>query len=107
MNAVEIEQMSNADGSNTHEVISELFRAMYTPIKDGGAANLPRWADVFPYVNGGLFSGRTDAPVFSRTASDILSGHYRSLCMRGRAVRPDAYAQNIATMFGGPTSFII
>jgi hypothetical protein len=63
-----IEQMSARDSSNTHEVIGELFRAMKTPIKDRAAANLPRWADVFPYVNGGLFSGRTDVPRFSRIA---------------------------------------
>ncbi|WP_419186987.1 type IIL restriction-modification enzyme MmeI, partial [Candidatus Halocynthiibacter alkanivorans] len=68
-----IQQMSNADGSNTHEVISELFRAMDTPIKDRATANLPRWADTFPYVNGGLFSGRTDVPRFSRIAQRYLT----------------------------------
>lgn len=51
-----VEQMANRDGSNTHEVISVLFRAMNTPIKDRATANLPRWADAFPYVNGGPFS---------------------------------------------------
>jgi hypothetical protein len=50
-----IEQMS--DASNTHEVIGALFRAMNTPFKDRAAAKLRPWADVFPYVNGGLFSG--------------------------------------------------
>jgi hypothetical protein len=52
-----IEQMSARDSSNTHEVIGELFRAMNTPIAQRATAKLPRWADVFPYVNGGLFSG--------------------------------------------------
>jgi hypothetical protein len=36
------------------------------------AAKLQRWADVFPYVNGGLFSGRLDVPRFSRTARSYL-----------------------------------
>jgi MmeI, DNA-methyltransferase domain/MmeI, target recognition domain/MmeI, N-terminal domain/MmeI, helicase spacer domain/MmeI, C-terminal domain len=65
-----IEQMS--DASNTHEVIGALFRAMNTPSKDRAAANLPRWADVFPYVNGGLFSGSLDVPGFSRIARSYL-----------------------------------
>lgn len=67
-----IEQMSARDSSNTHEVISELFRAMDTPIKKRASAALPRWADVFPYVNGGLFSGSTDVPRFSKIARSYL-----------------------------------
>jgi hypothetical protein len=69
---VTIEQMSSRDSSNTHEVIGELFRAMNTKIEDRVAANLPRWANVFPYVNGGLFSGSLDAPRFSRIARSYL-----------------------------------
>lgn len=67
-----IEQMSARDASNTHEVIAELFRAMNTKIADRAAADLPRWADVFPYVNGGLFGGSPDAPRFSRIARSYL-----------------------------------
>ena len=67
-----VTQMSDKDSANTHEVISELFRAMNTKIEDRGAANLPRWADCFPYVNGGLFLGSTDAPKFSRIARSYL-----------------------------------
>jgi hypothetical protein len=67
-----IEQMSARDSSNTHQVIAELFRAMNTPIPDRAGATLPRWADAFPYVNGGLFSGSTDVPRFSRIARSYL-----------------------------------
>lgn len=67
-----VEQMSAKDSSNTHEVIGELFRAMNTKIEDRAAANLPRWANVFPYVNGGLFSGSMDVPCFSRIARSYL-----------------------------------
>lgn len=67
-----IEQMSARDSLNTHKVIGELFRAMNTTIEDRKSANLPRWADVFPYVNGGLFSGDTDVPRFSRIARSYL-----------------------------------
>ncbi len=67
-----IEQMSARDSSNTQEVIGALFRAMNTKIEDRESANLPRWADVLPYVNGGLFSGRMDVPRFSRIARSYL-----------------------------------
>jgi hypothetical protein len=67
-----IEQMSARDSSNTHEVIGELFRAMKTKIEDRERAKIPRWADTFPYVNGGLFSGSLDVPRFSRIARSYL-----------------------------------
>jgi hypothetical protein len=67
-----IETMSAKDSSNTHEVISELFRAMNTKPPERAAAGIPRWADGFPYVNGGLFSGSTDVPRFSRIARSYL-----------------------------------
>ena len=68
-----IDRMSNRDGTNTHEVISEIFRAMNVATKDRASADLPRWADAFPYVNGGLFSGSTEVPRFSKIAQRYLS----------------------------------
>jgi excisionase family DNA binding protein len=41
-------------------------------IADRGAASLRPWADAFPYVNGGLFSGSLDVPRFNRTARSYL-----------------------------------
>ncbi|WP_255440746.1 DNA methyltransferase [Paracoccus sp. MC1854] len=67
-----IDQMSAKDGANTHEVISAVFQAMNTKVADRAAAGTPRWADRFPYVNGGLFSGNTDVPRFSRIARSYL-----------------------------------
>jgi hypothetical protein len=67
-----VEQMSERDSSNTHEVIGELFRAMNTPIAKREAADIRLWATAFPYVNGGLFSGSLDAPRFSRIARSYL-----------------------------------
>ncbi len=71
-----VEQMSDRDATNTHEVIEAIFRAMNTPVKHDGnpddryrkAAKIPRWADGFPYVNGGLFGGDFSVPRFSRIA---------------------------------------
>jgi len=67
-----VEKMSDRDSSNTHEVIGELFRAMNTPIADREAAGVARWANPFPYVNGGLFSGDLSVPRFSRIARSYL-----------------------------------
>ena len=67
-----IDQMSEKDSSNTNWVISELFRSMNTKIANRTASGLRPWADVFPYVNGGLFSGDTDVPRFSRIARSYL-----------------------------------
>ncbi|MDG1448672.1 MAG: lactate dehydrogenase, partial [Ascidiaceihabitans sp.] len=67
-----ISQMSEKDSSNTHDVISELFRAMNTKPEDHLAAGIARWANVFPYVSGDLFSGGTDVPKFSKIARSYL-----------------------------------
>jgi len=67
-----IEQMSARDSSNTHFVIGEIFRAMKTEIEARGAAQLRPWANQFPYVNGGLFSGSLDVPRFSKIARSYL-----------------------------------
>ncbi|MBU6993530.1 class I SAM-dependent DNA methyltransferase [Ferrovum myxofaciens] len=63
-----VAQMSAKDSTNTHEVIGTLFLAMNTRRENRAAAKIPRWADDFPYVNGGLFSGSMDVPKFSKIA---------------------------------------
>ncbi|WP_375449400.1 class I SAM-dependent DNA methyltransferase [uncultured Devosia sp.] len=75
-----VEQFTERDGTNTHAVIGAIFTAMNTPTQHHGApdgrhrkaAGLRPWADAFPYVNGGLFSGSTDVPRFSRIARSYL-----------------------------------
>lgn len=67
-----IEQMSARDSSNTHDVISEMFRAMNTKLAERESSGLRPWANNFPYVNGGLFSGSTDVPRFSKIARSYL-----------------------------------
>jgi hypothetical protein len=76
----EVQKMSEADSSNTHEVISHIFLAMNTPTQHAGkpdnryreAAGIRLWANRFPYVNGGLFSGSTEVPRFSKIARSYL-----------------------------------
>jgi MmeI, DNA-methyltransferase domain/MmeI, target recognition domain/MmeI, N-terminal domain/MmeI, helicase spacer domain/MmeI, C-terminal domain len=87
-----IEQMSARDSSNTHEVIGEMFRAMNTPIAQRATAKLPRWADVFPYVNGGLFSGSPAVPRFSRIARSYFL-HIGGLDWR--RINPDIFGSMI------------
>ena len=70
-----LQKMTAPDGSNTHDVLGEIFRAMdiHTDERDGG--ELPSWASKFPYVNGGLFAGSSDTddvPAFTRTARSYL-----------------------------------
>ena len=67
-----VEQISARDSSDTHHVISEVFRAMDTKLVDRAGANIPRYANGFPYVNGQLFSGSTETPRFSRIARSYL-----------------------------------
>lgn len=67
-----IETMSDSKSTNTHKVISETFRAMDVKTKDRENADLPRWANGFPYVNGGLFTDNVDVPKFSRIARKYL-----------------------------------
>jgi hypothetical protein len=67
-----VAKMSAGDSSNTHGVIETLFRAMNMSPGERAAASIPRWADVLPYVNGGLFSGKLDVPTFSRIARAYL-----------------------------------
>lgn len=67
-----VSDMSESNASNTHEIIAEIFRAMNTKIKEREEAGIARWANSFPYVNGGLFSGSTEVPKFSKLARSYL-----------------------------------
>jgi hypothetical protein len=89
-----IEQMSERDGSNTHEVMSEIFRAMNIKIAERATAQprLRSWADQFPYVNGGLFSGTTDVPRFTRMARTYLI-HAGNL--NWKQINPDIFGSMI------------
>lgn len=87
-----IEEMSERDGSNTHEVMAEIFRAMDTKPADRPAANFRPWAVKFPYVNGGLFADRNDVPRFTRMARSYLI-HAGNL--NWREINPDIFGSMI------------
>jgi hypothetical protein len=87
-----VEKMSERDSSNTHQVISEIFRAMDTKIADRPSAKMPRWADAFPYVNGGLFSGSVEVPRLSKISRSYLL-HIGSL--EWMKINPDIFGSMI------------
>ena len=67
-----VDQMSESDGSNVHEIIEQIFKVMDIKVEDRDSQDIPRWAASFPYVNGELFSGNTEVPVFSKIARSYL-----------------------------------
>jgi hypothetical protein len=67
-----LEQMSDSQSGNTHEILCELFRAMDLKSEDREAANIKNWANGFPYVNGGMFAGGAECPKFGRIARSYL-----------------------------------
>ncbi len=87
-----VAQMSAADGSNAHEVLSEVFRAMATPLEDRERLGIRSWANVFPYVNGGLFSGSVEVPRFNKIARSYLL-HVGSLDWK--KINPDIFGSMI------------
>jgi hypothetical protein len=87
-----IAQMGARDASDTHLVMAEIFRAMDTKPAAREAASIKRYADVFPYVNGLLFSGDTDCPRFSKASRSYLL-HIGSLDWK--RINPDIFGSMI------------
>ena len=89
-----IEQMSERDGSNTHEVLQAIFRAMNIRVAERANAEdrLPNWANGFPYVNGGLFSGSTEVPRFTRMARTYL---IHAGTLNWKQINPDIFGSMI------------
>jgi hypothetical protein len=92
-----VDQMSQRDGTNTHEVLGAVFRAMNTKVGERHFTSpdqpkLPNWANGFPYVNGGLFSGSTDVPRFTSIARTYLLAAGR---LKWREINPDIFGSMI------------
>jgi hypothetical protein len=89
-----VEQMSEKGGANTHAVLESIFRAMNIKgaVRTQAEPRLPNWANGFPYVNGGLFSGSTEVPRFTRMARTYLL-HAGSL--KWREINPDIFGSMI------------
>jgi hypothetical protein len=89
-----LHKMTDSQSGNTHEVLGELFRAMATDTRDckRAAAGIKAWADVFPYVNGGLFDVAGDCPRFSRIARSYL---LRAGELNWKEINPDIFGSMI------------
>lgn len=89
-----VDQISERDGSNTDAVLETIFKAMNIRVADRSSAEprLPSWADRFPYVNGGLFSGSTAVPRFSRMSRTYLM-HAGKL--NWKQINPDIFGSMI------------
>jgi hypothetical protein len=87
-----LEKMSDPDGSNIHHVMETVFRALNMAIEARAKAKLPRWAEAFPYVNGGLFAGSTEVPRFTKLARAFLISIGR---LEWRKINPDIFGSMI------------
>lgn len=80
-------------GEEAREVIITAFNAMNRP-KDK-RSELPAWAGELEYVNGGLFAGSIDSPVFDVTAYRYL----RDACNEDwREINPDIFGSMIQSV---------
>jgi len=87
-----IQKISDPDASNTHDVISEIFRAMDTKLENREKETIKVWGKKFPYVNGQLFSGSTEVPKFTKIARSYLL-HVGSLDWK--QINPDIFGSMI------------
>ncbi|TDB33475.1 class I SAM-dependent DNA methyltransferase [Stenotrophomonas sp. TEPEL] len=87
-----VDRMSAPDGSNTDAVLGTLFTAMNLKSDDRPSTGLHGWALAFPYVNGGLFSGSTEVPRFTRAARSYL---LRIGELNWRQINPDIFGSMI------------
>lgn len=67
-----VQKMSAGDGTDTHQIIGEIFRAMDIKQENRAAYKVKNWATKFPYVNGNLFSGSIETPKFTKIARSYL-----------------------------------
>lgn len=88
------------DGSDLHTYLDTLFEVMNTPRSNltgfknlqGLNNSLPAYLEAFPYVNGGLFRNRHQAPVFTRRSRQAIidSGE-----LDWAAINPDIFGSMI------------
>lgn len=90
-----ISSHTQKDGSDLSSYLNTLFDVLNTPkgkrtTIDGGA--VPVYLDSFPYVNGGLFREKIDAPVFTRRSRQAVldSGE-----LNWSAINPDIFGSMI------------
>lgn len=87
-----IRQMGAKDASDTHLIIKSIFEAMDIKQEDRKSRNVRPYANQFPYVNGGLFSGNFDVPKFSLIARAYL---LRAGELDWKRINPDIFGSMV------------
>ena len=59
---------SNEDGSNAHEILSQIFHSL----DDKDKNNYPSFCKKFPFVGGDLFQEKIEVPLISRNARSMI-----------------------------------
>jgi hypothetical protein len=80
-------------GAEAHIAIVQAFTAMARPASERGA--LPDWAHAFEYVNGGLFAGVIDCPVFDPIAWGYFTDAAR---LDWKEINPDIFGSMIQSV---------
>lgn len=87
-----VERMTESDGDNVNLVLQTIFAAMNQARSERARSRIPVWADQFPYVNGGLFSGSVEVPQFTRAARSFL---IRAGELDWKEINPDIFGSMI------------
>ena len=87
-----IKQMSAKDSSDTQLVIQSIFEAMNIKTNERKVKCVSPFANQFPYVNGGLFSGNIEVPYFSRLARSYL---IRAGGLDWQEINPDIFGSMV------------
>ncbi|MBL0745713.1 class I SAM-dependent DNA methyltransferase [Chryseolinea lacunae] len=85
-----ISSHTQTDGSDLQAYLDKLFVVMNT--ENSKRKNLPHYLDAFPYVNGGLFRNKHQAPAFTRRSRQALidSGQ-----LEWKDINPDIFGSMI------------
>ena len=92
-----VEKMSHGDPALTQEIITNIFASMNLDPRKGERKDVRPYANVFPYVNGGLFGGPDDGstvhvPTFNKMARTYL---IRAGELDWTAINPDIFGSMI------------
>ncbi|MBK1667376.1 hypothetical protein CKO28_04950 [Rhodovibrio sodomensis] len=80
-------------GDEAHVAIGQAFAAMNRPAGERG--DLQDWTRELAYVNGGLFAGASDAPVFDRVAWGCFQ---EAAGLHWRKINPDIFGSMIQSV---------
>lgn len=95
-----IRERTKSDASDMKTMMEVVFGTMALDTRDDSRkkADVPLWADRFPYVNGGLFAGEPNVPHFSRMARTYL---IRAGELRWTDINPDIFGSMIQAVADG------